>query len=79
MEDGGSREVSRKEAGGVGQQPRSRVEDCEAEEGDRPHAVEDLEQLELVKSLIKIYVVVDSRVRRQCSTLLYYISLLSGL
>ena len=44
MEDGGSREVSRKEAGGVGQQPRSRVEDCEAEEGNRPHTVEDLEK-----------------------------------
>ena len=44
MEDGGCREISSQEARGVGEQPRSRVEDCQAEEGDRPHTVEDLEK-----------------------------------
>ena len=52
MEYGGCREISSQEARGVGEQPRSRVEDCQAEEGDRPNPVEDLEkrQLEMIES-----------------------------
>ena len=51
VEYGGCREISSQEARGVGEQPRSRVKDCQAEEGDRPHTVEDLEKetkLELI-------------------------------
>ena len=46
MEDGGSWEVASKEAGGVWQQPCPRVQDCQAEEGNRPHTVEDLKKSE---------------------------------
>ena len=47
MEDGGSGEVASKEAGGVWQQPCSRVQDCQAEEGNRPHTVEDLKKVRI--------------------------------
>ena len=43
VEHGGGREVSGQEARGVGQH-RTRVDDVQAEEGDRPHAVEDLQR-----------------------------------
>ena len=42
MEDGGGREVAGQEAAGVGQDGAG-VDDVQAEEGDRPHPVENLE------------------------------------
>ena len=53
MENGGCREITGEQTRGVGKQSRSRVQDGQAEEGDRPHTVEDLQRFE-VKSLFWI-------------------------
>merc|ERR1712223_532199 len=42
VENGGCREITGEQTRGVGKQSCSRVQDGQAEEGDRPHAVEDL-------------------------------------
>ena len=51
MENGGCREIASEQTRGVGKQSRSRVQDGQAEEGDRPHTVEDL-QISYVKSFL---------------------------
>ena len=51
MENGGCREITGEQTRGVGKQSRSRVQDGQAEEGDRPHTVEDL-QISYVKSFL---------------------------
>ena len=50
MENSGCREITSEQTRGVRKQSRSRVQDGQAEEGDRPHTVEDLQRFE-VKSL----------------------------
>ena len=50
MENGGCWEITGEQTRGVGKQSRSRVQDGQAEEGDRPHTVEDLQRFD-VKSL----------------------------
>ena len=50
MENSGCWEIASEQTRGVGKQSRSRVQDGQAEEGDRPHTVEDLQRFE-VKSL----------------------------
>ena len=61
MKDSGCRQVPSQQAGGVWKQSRTRVEDCQAEESNCPHTMEDLKeggQLKLIsitfKSLCKI-------------------------
>ena len=51
MENSGCWEIASEQTRGVGKQSRSRVQDGQAEEGDRPHTVEDL-QISYVKSFL---------------------------
>ena len=46
-------EIPGEKAGGVGEQPRPGIQDCQAEEGDRPNPVEDLEKRQLERIVIK--------------------------